>query len=530
MAFKIATVMQRNFLILIHSKLSSLIIILGPILLILLIGSGLSNSGIKDIRANVYTEEKTPFSDSFIDNLKGRSFIIEESGTLDECISGVRDSGKNICIQIKKSDMNIASQFNLSAEDINRYGIGSTIYLYADFSKQKIVWNIITKVRSSVEDFSSNIRGGAGIQLKQRLQDYSAKIKDERRDLQEAISILSLIETQITDLKTKLNSIQLSEIDSYINNIQGNINSLNVSHPDIVSLYNLGLFWQLKDAWDRGNYIQSYADIMNKINEFEINVRSAKDKLEKLDQDLQDLENNMDNLKNLNMDYILNPIGFDYESISGEISNNTEVQLENFDYLFPSFLSFFILFVSIVLSTNFTIKERTSKAKIRNTLSKALGFTFIIGNFLTILFIIFIQCMFIIFFSNYFLNIPLYSYMNNLIIIILISSSVFICLGMIIGYLFNSNETAMIASLVLSIFMIMFSPLINPLETLPDLFKTFIQYTPLVLTEEFLRKTLIYNSDISQNLSAIIILGTSFVISFILANIFYRFTKNKEIA
>jgi len=174
---KVISIIKKNFLIIFHSKLSSLILILGPILLIIIIGIGLGGTGLRDINANIYTEEKSEFSDAFIENLRARSFIVEESSSLQQCINDVRTADKNICIELKKSEVAIPKEFNITQEEIRKSGLGYSVILHADFSKQRIVYGIINSVQIAVNDFSSRIREGMSFKLKNSLQDYDDKLE-----------------------------------------------------------------------------------------------------------------------------------------------------------------------------------------------------------------------------------------------------------------------------------------------------------------------------------------------------------------
>ena len=63
---KLLSIIKKNFLILVHSKLSSLILIFGPIFLILIVGFGAGSNSLKNIETNVYVVENSNFSENFV--------------------------------------------------------------------------------------------------------------------------------------------------------------------------------------------------------------------------------------------------------------------------------------------------------------------------------------------------------------------------------------------------------------------------------------------------------------------------------
>jgi len=88
----------------------------------------------------------------------------------------------------------------------------------------------------------------------------------------------------------------------------------------------------------------------------------------------------------------------------------------------------------------------------------------------------------------------------NAFIILILLGSVFILLGMLIGYLFKSGETANIASVSLGAILLFFSNTILPLETLPGSLRDIVQFNPYIQGETALRKILLFN----QGLDAVL--------------------------
>jgi len=526
MGIKLFAILNRNFLIFLHSKLSSLIIILGPIFLILIVGAGLSNSGIKDLNANIYVSEKTVFTDAFINNLHARSFITSESYSLEDCINSVKIYDKNLCIELRKSNVEIPKNFYLSSQEIEDSGIGYSVYIYTDFSKQRIVWGIINKVQQSVNDFSNKIRAGGSSILNKKLDGYNNEISLRRKELSTAISLIDEINSKVYIIQS-----ELSGYDSSISDLGNNLDSLEkiiksnstLDKPMILALSNLkNSFFLLKNN-------QDLSGVSSNIAFFEKNCNLLKNELTLVDRELSNLQSDMKDTGGLSLDSVINPIPLTYESISGDISHNLQ-SFDFFDYLFPTFLSFFIVFVSIIFTTNFIIKERISKSYIRNVLSNTGGFSFLLGNFLTIFLVVMFQSMVIVVLASFFINLSLISNLIQILIIVAISSSLFIVFGLVLGYFFNSQETAIIASICLSLLLIMFSPLITPLEMFPSFLKTLLQYTPLILTEDLLKRLLIFDISIFMNKKMLFVLFFYFLVSFIIAMIFCRINKYKQIS
>ena len=524
MTFKLLSIINKNFLLLLHSKLSSLILIFGPILLVLILGLGLGNSGLKDIQTSIYISEHSTFTENFVDNLKLRGFIISESNSLENCINEVKNSNKNLCIELRKSEISLPSEIQVDKNSSADLGLGYEVQLYVDFSKQRIVWGIISAVDKSVSDFSSGLRTELSNGLKLSLEDYAEEIGEIILDINLAITSMNSIEQTMNTLQGDLTSSRnnINVINDLIIQIDSDILYLQNTVPGLLDTSLYLNFQNLKSNWESANLNGMISNMNNQISNSKNSLINMKNTLIQTKSDLYETQDKIKSIGEINMNYILYPIPLIYDSISDDLSGQVKTQFSFFDYIFPSFLSFFILLVSIILATSFTIKERTSHAYLRNTLSKAFGPTFLAGNFITIFIIVFLQCTMILSIAYFFLTFNLLNYILSLSLLLLFSISLFIIIGMIIGYLFNSQETAMIAGISLTLLLIVFSPLISPLETLPNFLRTFFSYTPIVLTEDILRRVLIFESSFLNNISKFIALGiSSIILSGILIGSYY---------
>ena len=102
MTFKFLSLLHKDFLLLIHSKLSYLIVFIGPILLMLLMGTFLSDTSIKNIQTGVYSQDKDEFYNSFVSKLRENSFLIHEDSTLQNCMDNVESSKYHLCVEVIK--------------------------------------------------------------------------------------------------------------------------------------------------------------------------------------------------------------------------------------------------------------------------------------------------------------------------------------------------------------------------------------------------------------------------------------------
>ena len=100
MSFKVTTIIGKNLKEMRRSKLSSLIIIIGPILIILLAGFVFSTDSLQGIKLAIHDGSDTVLGDNLIQKFKEKSFEVNEMSTLESCITSVKTGKNHLCIEV----------------------------------------------------------------------------------------------------------------------------------------------------------------------------------------------------------------------------------------------------------------------------------------------------------------------------------------------------------------------------------------------------------------------------------------------
>ena len=120
------------------------------------------------------------------------------------------------------------------------------------------------------------------------------------------------------------------------------------------------------------------------------------------------------------------------------------------------------------------------------------------------------------------LNPALSSTVVNVSLALLLITTTFILLGMIVGYLFSSEETATIGAISLGTILLFFSNTIIPLETISSGFKELVNYNIFVIGESILRKLILFESSLSGVKNELGILAVYILVFALLIVIIYR--------
>jgi len=164
------------------------------------------------------------------------------------------------------------------------------------------------------------------------------------------------------------------------------------------------------------------------------------------------------------------------------------------DFLMPGIISIVLMFISFLLASITIVQERAKKTLIRTLLTPLSLEQFIIAKTSALILIALMQgiILVIVAFVFYGVVVPS-SQWGMLFLIILVYSAAFIGIGMALATYSESENTAMLSSLVLGIPMLFLSGIFFPFETMPELMVRLGNALPITMGIKALDSVLIYN-------------------------------------
>jgi len=463
-------IVMKNLKLLIRSKTSALVVILGPLLIIFLVGMAFNTSNLYDLRLGIYTSSYSELTNSLVDGLKG-DFLVTELDNQDDCINGVKSSEFNVCAVIP-ANLQITTKDN--------------IIFYVDYSRVNLVYNIISVISDQLTNESTKLSTELTSDLLTRLDNAKVSLVERKTDINSLYANTNQAITDVNNIKKNLDDLQLK--DSY-------------STDDNATEAEKDLAQKLED-------VKAAADrSLNIIATLAASMTQSKDSISSVGNTVDSVINTVSSLSVNQASDIVSPIKTKIEPLTSEEAH--------INYLFPTLLILVLMFISILLASTLLINEKATFAYFRNFITPTSGLTFLIGNFLTNWLIAVFEVLLIIIFSAIFL------FKTNFLVIALLSimilsvgSVVFILIGMIIGYSFRSSETANLAAISISSIMLFFSNTVLPLEALPTYIKSIVMFNPFVVIESMLKKVILFNANLGDQgwnflilLSYILLLG-----------------------
>lgn len=550
---KVLKITAKNLKLLMRSKTSMFVTIFGPLIIMLLVGFAFNNPSASKLNIGYYSPEKAELTQSFILALSSnQGFAVTEYPTADTCKEMIEQGKSHICIVFP-------NDFELSNNQSNE------VIFYVDQSRANFVYAVLDAVSDKVDLTSSQLST-------QLTNDLLSTLAFAQKTNNENIAKIVLIKSDIDalnlgmgDIKGKLDNLDFSTVSlddesmlSAIDKIRADANALKNAGMDAVEEYgqssdaNSSIVDELTsdinvthnrtikniDALDSVlETLQSDIDNVNlRLSEAKQTTTGSADEIIKLQSELASIKTDVDSVKSMiekinsqinalrvtSAESIVNPINTRVEPITAK-SNNL-------NFIFPYLVILMIVFISIMLSSTIIIIEKTSKAYFRNFTTPTNDFTFILSVFLTSFFVIILQLILVLVLAYYFLNTTILTNVSLTLLTLLVSIIVFIFLGMIIGYLFNSQEAVTMASISVGSVLLFLSNLVLPLETMSDTVQELARYNPYVVASELLKKVTLFNSEWNVIRADFIVVGVFMAVFFIMTLIIQKMSKIQYIS
>jgi len=528
---------NKNIRLILRSKASALIIIIAPILLFLLVGSAYNHAKTYSLTLGVFSSNLDA-AQPVIDVLSEQEFKVVKYNSSDSCLADLKLGYLNTCLSLP-ADLTITD--NTQKE----------VIFYADQSDVNLVWMVSDTIKTKLNLKSKEISTSLTEELLNKINTAKTKLSDKTalaeeiksRETAAAAAIdsanqrlggmdVTLIggaynESSLTNLKSLITG-ESSKMSASLASAKSQITNLNLSSSDqtsilayldssIINLANIdkefsgngsyttfnSLFTVVKnDLIAANNKLQAAATLKEGITKEVSTIKSSLDvnsaALSVLHQTMGEIVSSLSDVKVSSAATIVNPLVTKIEY--------TTAKKTYFNYIFPSLLIIVMMFVGLLLGTTLVMMEKHSPAHFRNFISPVSKTTFILANYITTLLVIVIQTAIIFTISWYFFSWQGAENIPAMLLVLFLAASVFTFLGMLMGYIFSTEDTAILTAASLGSLFLFFSGIILPLESVPSLIKQVTIYSPFVISESLLKEILLYSSTLDLFIEELLLL------------------------
>lgn len=512
---KLLNVVNKNIQLLKRSKTSSLIILLGPLLIVLLVGLGFNTSSLYDLKIAAYSESYSDLTNSLIDNLKDQQYSTIKVESEEKCVDGVKLGNYHICAIFPK-DMQVANdadnviKFFVDKSRMNlAYIVANTIFSKVASKSTELSLDLTTDLVSTIDSTNSIVT--AEFITVEDLKDSNSQTKSKITGVKDSFATLDF---EINESELNLTKVQdeLKTIKEKLNISASALRYVDEALEDLT----LGVT-TLKEKMSDAQLARDAA--VNDLDVVRDSLNTDLKNVNKLKSSMDTITANIAGLTVTNAETIVDPVKTEVEPITQKTTHLST--------LFPTMLVLLVMFVSLLLSSTVIIREKLSKAFFRNFITPTHDLIFMIGHYLTNASVVGFQLAIIFAVSFYFFKGDLLAIFGNLVLVLFITATIFILMGMIIGYIFNSEETSTLAAISTGSLMLFFSNTILPIETLPDYIRIIANYNPFVLSESILKRIMLFDVHLSAVSVSLYMLLCFIAIFFVLSFVAREVTKRK---
>src|SRR3989344_961660 len=143
---KLIEIIKKDFKHIIRARASSLILILGPLLVILLSGLLVGGIELHGVKAGMISQFKDEFTAGLTENLQDRNFKVIGYSDVSDCVEDIKKGGVHVCVEV----------VDRGKPDLERIDprLNRVVRMHVDYSRMQIVWQIINSVNSAVSEES----------------------------------------------------------------------------------------------------------------------------------------------------------------------------------------------------------------------------------------------------------------------------------------------------------------------------------------------------------------------------------------
>ena len=223
-----------------------------------------------------------------------------------------------------------------------------------------------------------------------------------------------------------------------------------------------------------------------------------------LNNSMADVESKITSIEIRDASTIVNPITTKIQPVTIEGSY--------FNFLLPTLVVLIVMITSILLSSTIVMNEKKSPSFFRNNIAPVGQFLFNSGTYVTSFLIILFQLIIFVAVALVIIKTSMLSAIPTALMSLFFIISIFVLLGMCIGYLFRSEETTTLAAISISALFLFFSNTVLPIESMPFYIRIIAQYNPFVLGEGLLKQSIVFHAPVLTFVNGILFLLAGCVI------------------
>ena len=537
---KLLSIINKNLKVVSRNWNYFVVLVLSPVLLVLAAGAMLNSTDINNLRIGVINENpEVEFGAGLI--------YMQTYYKLQDCLSNLFFESVSACIHVYKE--NNATQFDIYSDNTNRrvesyvkqFVLQEVSKLQAGIIERagEVVYSEVSIIYSSISHAESELKQAYDevVLLEKDLISYRNNLSEARRDFDNAYFTLKSLQSSSyytkNDIETTKKNIQQFRTDysrarSLINSVRNNLREAG----EYESVNNLDLVLKDLDRVDNDltvieNSLTTYVFILDNLNPTMEKLDSIRNLMDRIDADLYkniertratkikiqsflfELEQGKARIERFSE-------GIDLEDVNIVFKNVYEIKDDPVLIAYPLLIAIIVCFTAIILSNLFISKQINHPSFLRDLIAPTKDIAFLTANYVVTLSFIFLQIFFLYLVGHLWFRIEVFNNLRYSLFLIFLVASIFVFVGMSIGYMIRSQYLSMLISIFFVIFFFIYSDILTPVVLAGPIIRFFIGINPFVLLTDGLLDLIILNNAGFVNAFLYYKLGFMFFASFVL--------------
>lgn len=519
----------KNFKLLFRNKTSTFIFIVGPMAIVLLLGLAFNTADIYGLKLGAYSKSYNNLSNDILTRLS-EQFTITKTESIQECIDGVKLSDWHVCL--------------IFPEDFKITG-NNSIDFYVNPTKMNLVYIITNMLSAKISRETEEISTMLVETILQRINSIKSEIEKDEPLAKDIKTSMNLVKDSVTKISADISALDASfsesdfraaKIEEEITTIRQEILKINKANENVTDANSKSIIQQAYD-----NIIVNISILDSDISNLSkaVNLTSAKMKkiaeLQgsansdlsyvslQLSQNIQKISSLQDSIKiikeqvaiSVSTATIVKPIN----TIIKEVTSERRYT----GFVFPLLVVLLLMFGGIFLGSILVISEKTSRAYFRNLVLPVRRITFILASYITTMIILLVEIAIVLGVAYFFTKTPV---SPSLMLLVFIVGTVFVFIGLMVGYFSKTTEMAMLISIALVALLLFFSNIILPIEAIAYL-KEVAMYNPFTIATTLVKENILLNIGVELQERYLLLLFCYLAVIFVATVLAERYSKSR---
>lgn len=523
---KALTIAKKNLTRLFKKRVSLLTMVIGPMILVLLVGLAFSGTGDFAVTVGVFSEEYSSLTESLLGKLEEKGYTVVKEPVLDACIDSVKQRITNICVVFPTNLGTAGSEIEFHA-DYSEVGlvhpiletISSTVSATEDEISAQLTNDILAKLSSAEEEINKKLPIIVKIFTKNdKLRGQTETIIEQLNGIDLSVNVAEMQSEEIASQFKALHTITVETIidaNNLIVSLEEDMNRLSIIDSDMNDeLHDAAIDFEkhrrsLETTQTEINLIMgSVEGVVGTAAEKLSNAKIAKRSVAKMSAEIKDtLAETLDELNTLQAS--LNNIKKSVTSIeikdAATIVNPITTRITpiadkktHFNYLFPTLVMIIVMITGVLLGSTMVVEEKNSSEFFRTAISPTSESTLLFGALIAALAIIMVQTSIFMLIASLFFDVSLFLSFPTTFLSLVLMALLFITLGIFIGVVFRDRESATLSAIILSMLFLLFSGVLLPIEGMTEIMRAIAMLNPLVIGQRLLAQSIFFGFGLTQ--------------------------------